>query len=139
MLKVFSYGGGVQSTAALVLAVQGRIDYRTFVFCNVGADSENPATLEYVRDITVPYARHHVIAFAELVKRLRNQEVETIYERLTRPGSRSIGIPVRMSNGALGRRSCTVDFKVKLVDQWLRKQYAAHRSQAFVGLSISLR
>ena len=38
MLKVFSYGGGVQSTAALVLAAQGKIDYQTFLFCNVGAD-----------------------------------------------------------------------------------------------------
>src|SRR5579863_6935344 len=113
MLKVFSYGGGVQSTAALVLAAQGRIDYRTFVFCNVGADSENPATLDYVRDVAVPYARQQGIKFVELMKRLRSLEVETIYARLTRPGSRSIGIPVRMSNGAPGRRSCTVDFKVK--------------------------
>src|SRR5258708_98613 len=46
-LKVFSFGGGVQSVAALVLAAQGKIDYRHFVFCNVGDDSENPATLEY--------------------------------------------------------------------------------------------
>lgn len=27
-LRVFSYGGGVQSTAALVLAAQGKIDGR---------------------------------------------------------------------------------------------------------------
>jgi hypothetical protein len=32
MIRVFSYGGGVQSTAALVLAAQGVIDYHTFLW-----------------------------------------------------------------------------------------------------------
>ncbi|WP_254897837.1 hypothetical protein [Kitasatospora sp. NA04385] len=36
VIRSFSFGGGVQSTAALVLAAQGRIDYRTFLFANVG-------------------------------------------------------------------------------------------------------
>jgi hypothetical protein len=39
--RVVSYGGGVQSNALLVLAAQGRIDYRTFLFANVGDDSEH--------------------------------------------------------------------------------------------------
>ncbi len=56
MIKVTSYGGGVQSTALLVLAAQGRIDFKTFLFCNVGDDSENPETLEYVRQIAIPFA-----------------------------------------------------------------------------------
>lgn len=43
-LTVFSYGGGVQSNAALVLAAQGKLDCKTFLFANVGDDSENPAT-----------------------------------------------------------------------------------------------
>ncbi len=33
---VFSCGGGVQSTACLVLAAQGKIPYQTFIFANVG-------------------------------------------------------------------------------------------------------
>lgn len=41
-LRVFSFGGGVQSTAALVLAAQGEIDFTAFIFANVGADSEHP-------------------------------------------------------------------------------------------------
>src|ERR671910_1536926 len=39
--RVVSYGGGVQSNALLELAAQGRIDYRTFLFANVGDDSEH--------------------------------------------------------------------------------------------------
>lgn len=45
MIRAFSYGGGVQSTAALVLAAQGIIDYPLFLFSNVGDDSEHPGTL----------------------------------------------------------------------------------------------
>ena len=37
---VFSCGGGVQSTACLVLAAQGKIPYQTFIFANVGDKAE---------------------------------------------------------------------------------------------------
>lgn len=138
MIRVFSYGGGVQSTAALVLAAQGKIDFKTFLFCNVGEDSENPATLDYVRDYARPYALAHGISFEEL-QATRFGEPDTIYQRLTRPGSRSIGIPVRMNgSGAPGRRSCTADFKIKVVDRWLKKQNAHESGGAQVGLGISL-
>jgi hypothetical protein len=119
MLSVFSYGGGVQSTAALVLAAQGKIDYHLFLFCNVGEDSENPKTIAYVNEIAKPFAQQHGLSLLELQKRRRDGTPETIYQRLTKPGSRSIGIPVRMSNGAPGNRSCTVDFKIKVCDKWL--------------------
>jgi hypothetical protein len=128
-IKIFSYGGGVQSTAALVLAAQGRIDYPTFLFANTGDDSEHPATLAYVRDIAIPYAQSHRIELHELGKMRqvrrdgkRTEEPETLYGRLTRPESKSIGIPVRMSgSGAPGNRNCTVDFKVKVIDKWIKQ------------------
>lgn len=137
MLKIFSYGGGVQSTAALVLAAQGKIDYKTFLFCNVGDDSEHPDTIKYVHDVAMPYAKEHGIELIELHKVLRSGEIDTLYGRLTRPNSRSIGIPVRMSNGAPGNRACTADFKIKVVDRWLR-EHGAKKSHAIVGLGISL-
>ncbi len=137
-LRVFSYGGGVQSTAALVLAAQGTIDFKTFLFCNVGEDSENPATLDYVRDYARPFAEKHDIEFIEL-QRTRFGEPETIYQRLTRPGSRSIGIPVRMAgSGAPGNRACTGDFKIKVIAKWLREHGATPLSPATCGLGISL-
>lgn len=136
-MKIFSYGGGVQSTAALVLAAQGKIDYPTFLFCNVGNDSEHPETLKYVHEVAMPFAQAHGITLIELHK-TRFGEPETLYQRLTRPGGRSIGIPVRMNgNGAPGRRSCTYDFKIAVVDKWLIEQ-GARGSGAQVGLGISL-
>lgn len=122
MLKVFSYGGGVQSTAALVLAAQGRIEYHTFLFCNVGADSENPATLDYVRDVARPFAARHGLAFHELERVKRDGSVETIYQRMMRPESCSIGIPVYLGSGAPGNRNCTVEFKIRVCDRWLKEQ-----------------
>lgn len=126
MLKVFSYGGGVQSRAALVLASQGKIDYRTFVFSNVGADSEHPETLADVREIARPFAMRHDLAFYELEWVRRNGSVETIYGEITRAGSRFIGIPVYMSSGAPGNRSCTLDYKVLACDRWLKVQGSKH-------------
>jgi len=121
-MRVFSYGGGVQSTAALVLAAQGVIDYPTFLFCNVGRDSEDPKTLDYFHQYALPYARKHGITLLELHKRDRAGQIVTLYGHLTKPDSRSIGIPVRMNNsGAPGKRSCTYDYKIAVVDRWCRK------------------
>lgn len=137
-LRVISYGGGVQSTALLVLAAQRRIDFPTFLFANVGDDSEHPATLAYVRQIAIVYARQHGIEIHELQRRRRDGSVETLWERLHQSQSRSIPIPIRMGNGAPGRRSCTSDFKIKVVAKWLREHRATAQRPATVGIGISL-
>ncbi|MFG2716889.1 phosphoadenosine phosphosulfate reductase [Streptomyces sp. NPDC048416] len=137
-MKVISYGGGVQSTALLVLAAQGRIDYSTFLFANVGDDSEHPATLAYIRDIAVPFASNAGLQLHHLRRTRRDGTTETLMERLNRPGTRSIPIPVRMANGAPGRRSCTSDFKIKVVGRWLREHGATAHDPAVVGIGISV-
>lgn len=38
-----------------------------------------------------------------------------------------------MSNGAPGRRACTLDFKIRVVDRWLKREWQAHRTGAVVG------
>lgn len=121
----------------LVLSVQGIIDYKTFLFCNVGDDSEHPQTLRYVREIAMPYAKENGLEMIELHRVKRTGETETLYQRLTRPDSRSIDIPVKMSNGAPGNRACTADFKIKVVDRWLR-EHGAKIENAQVGIGISL-
>ena len=123
-LRSISYGGGVQSTALLVLAAQGRIDFRLFVFANVGSDSERAATLRYVEEYAKPYAVQHGIELAEVQRVRRDGTAETLHGRLVRPGSRSLPIPVRMSNGAPGTRSCTADFKIKVVGKEMKRRGA---------------
>lgn len=139
-LRSISYGGGVQSTALLVLAATGRIDFPLFVFANVGKDSERAATLRYVEEYAKPYAAEHGVELAEVQRVKRDGTVETLHGRLVRPGSRSLPIPVRMSNGAPGTRSCTADFKIKVVGKEMKRRGAtagrpcrAHRPELSPG------
>ncbi|MFD5099749.1 phosphoadenosine phosphosulfate reductase [Streptomyces albidochromogenes] len=138
-VKSFSFGGGVQSTTALVLAATGELDYRTFLMANVGEDSEHPGTLAYLRQYAIPYAEVHGLELVVLDRVMkRSGEVRTLYQDLTREGSRSLKIPVRMSNGAPGTRSCTAQFKIKVIADELKRRGATKDAPATVGIGISL-
>ena len=138
-IKTFSFGGGVQSTAALVLAAQGRIDYREFVFANVGEDSENPATFDYLHRHAMPFAKAHGLTIHVIDRIKRDGTKETLWGRMTKPGYKGMPIPVRLNQtGAPWRRSCTYDFKVDLISKWLRKRGATTESPAVTGIGISL-
>lgn len=141
-VRSVSYGAGVQSTALLVLAAQGRIDFNLFLFANVGDDSEHPDSLRYFNEVAKPYAEAHGIEMVEL-RRVwkrgeRKGQVETLWGRLMRDGSRSLPIPVRMSNGAPGTRSCTADFKIKVIGDELKRRGATPENPATVALGISV-
>lgn len=137
-IRAISYGGGVQSTALLVLAARGEIDFPFALFANTGDDSEHPATLDYVRDVALPYASAHGIELVELRHSPRTGG-KTLYQRLTDPSSRSVGIPVRMNGtGAPGRRACTVDFKVRRIASALKKRGATSDDPARVAMGISI-
>lgn len=163
-MKVFSYGGGVQSTAALVLAVWVRqsdsgdaaalrnlrqsatvegvdilsaFDFPTFLFSNVGDDSERPETLAYVHDVATPYAAAHGVHVETIQKTLRTGEKDTLLKVIDRHRS-SIPIPVRNQDGAPGLRNCTTQFKIDVVAKWLKAHGATPEYRATVGLGISL-
>ncbi|MFE2149025.1 phosphoadenosine phosphosulfate reductase [Streptomyces lavendulae] len=136
-MKAISYGGGVQSTSLMVLAARGEIPHRDFLFANVGRDSEDPRTLDYIKRVAAPYARAHGLRLHVLHRHTAGRR-ETLWERLMRPGSRSLPIPVRMSNGAPGTRSCTKTFKIDVTGLWLRKNGAHRLAPAEVGVGISM-
>lgn len=133
--RIFSFGGGVQSTAVMVLQAQHQImPYDAYIFANVGADSENPETLEYIEKYTKPFAAKHGIKFEEVQKVRRGGAKDTLVSFIDRT-ERSIPIPARMSNGAPGNRTCTTDFKILVVDKWVKQHAFTH---AIVGLGISI-
>jgi hypothetical protein len=132
VIRAFSYGGGVQSNAVMVLQAQGRVHYDVFIFANVGADSENPDTLAYIENYAKPYCEQHHIRFVE-VQKLYKGHPDTLWRHLYRT-QRSIDIPVRMSNGAPGHRNCTQTFKIEVINRWAKQQGVTH---LITGLGIS--
>lgn len=132
MTRIFSCGGGVQSTACLVLAAQGKIPYRTFIFANVGDQAESPDTIRYVAEVLKPYAEAHGIEWVDVQRRRRDGTPVDLYEELHRP-IRSIDIPIRMANGAPGRRNCTTYFKIKPIAKWIK----ANAPGCILGKGIS--
>lgn len=130
---IFSCGGGVQSTACLVLAAQDKIPYRTFVFANVGDRAEDPRTLRYITEVLKPYAALHGIEWIDVQRKRRDGTPVDLYQELHRP-IRSVDIPIRMANGAPGRRNCTTHFKIKPVAKWIKK----HHPSCVLGKGISV-
>lgn len=132
-MTVISYGGGVQSTAMLVLASQGRlgVNVDAALFSNVGDDSEHPATLDYVRNVAMIRSRIPVI---ELVPESKGQPL-TLMQLLERENTPSI--PVRLKDGAPANRSCTRRFKVQVINKWLKNNGASSDDPAIVCIGIS--
>lgn len=118
--NIFSFGGGVQSVTALILAANKKIDYQLFLFANVGNDSENPNTLDYFYNIALPYAKNNNIELIELDKKKKDGSQNTIYRNLLE-SKRSIIIPVRLQNGAFGKRGCTWDYKIEVISRYILK------------------
>ena len=135
-IKAISYGGGVQSTALVVLAIQKKIDFDVALFSNVGDDSEHPASLDYVRNVMQPWATKHGFPVHELTP-IRRGEPTTIVNEIMREGSNRNVIPVYGDIGMPLSRSCTVDFKIKNVGRWLRANGASKKDPAIVAIGIS--
>lgn len=120
-MKLFSFGGGVQSTACLVLAAQGKIDYQHFIFANVGDQAENPATIAYIKKFSKPFALAHGIELIEVCRRDRAGNPIDLYEHLHKP-IRSVDIPLKTSpSGAPGNRNCTSEWKIKPIAKFIKK------------------
>lgn len=135
-LRACSYGGGVQSTALLVLASQGRIEFPLMLFANVGDQAENPETLAYYHQHAVPFAEAHGIELVELRWVDRTGRTRDLYEDLLRQEN-SLTIPLRDSGG-FGNRKCTGRYKIDIVARELRHRGATAEQPAQVALGFSV-
>jgi hypothetical protein len=136
-VRVISYGGGVQSTALLVLASQGELGHvDAALFANVGEQAEDPETLRYVWNVVMPYATS--VPVIELHRQTREGERVDLYERITRLKSKSVPIPMRGSDtGKPGKRACTKDYKIKVIGKWLLDRGATPEAPAEVLIGFS--
>jgi hypothetical protein len=134
--RYFSFGGGVQSMAVLVLAVQGRVQYDAFLFANVGDDSENPATIDYVERIAKPYAAANGIELVELQRTRKDDSTQTLMEHITATNSEII--PIYLGSGAPGIRACTSNFKIDVIAKWQKQHGATKKNPCVCALGISM-
>lgn len=135
-IRAVSFGGGVQSTALLVLAARGDIDFPLFLFANVGDQSENPDTLTYIAEHSAPYAAAHGVELAEVAWVDKTGRKRDLYEDLL-ASKRDIAIPLRLGSGAFGNRKCTARYKIEVVGRELKRRGATVDNPAVVGLGIS--
>lgn len=118
-MKIFSFGGGVQSAAVLILQARGLVNYDEFIFANVGDDSENPETLEYVNSISKLYAAAHGIKLTEIGS--PRKDGKTLYQQVM-SAKRSTEMVVFLANGAPGNRRCTNVFKINNIARHMKRQ-----------------
>jgi len=130
--KIFSFGGGVQSTAVMVLQAENVLHYDKFIFANVGDDSENPGTLEYIENVSKPFMEKYGIEFVELGSPRRDGK--TLYQ-YAMTAKRSSGMVVYLGDHGPGHRECTVQYKIKNIERYKKKNGVAGCTQ---GIGISL-
>lgn len=135
ILRVYSDGSGLNSVAALVLQAMGKIHFDVFVFANVGEDSESKTSLAYRREHLEPFAAKHGIKLVETWRTINGVRV-TLKEYTLAEDNKSIPIPVVFPGAGYGRRSCTRDWKVRVVQRWIRDHGGAARAIVGIGYTI---
>lgn len=130
---IFSYGGGMQSNAVLALAAQGKLHFDAFIFANVGADSENPATLRYIEKYAKPFAKEFNIPLVELQPSYKGQPDTLLSAIQRRQGS--VVIPALVEGSGVSKRTCTVDFKIRIINRYIRSQMPGAYVRMGIGFS----
>lgn len=140
-MRIISYGGGVQSTAMIVLAAQGKLGkVDAALFSNVGDDSEHPRTNEYVREIMQPWAAERNFPVHELHRTLKDGTTQTLWQRMMDYDGEKLRepIPVYGFSGAPMSRSCTADHKIKVLGRWIRQNVPKDQLPCDVLIGISV-
>jgi len=122
-MNIISYGGGVQTTALLVLTAQGKIENPAThaVFADTG--SELQTTYDHV-ELMFDYAISQGIMF-DVVRtdkgRLHEWDKPTM-------------LPMYFEDGGFYRRQCTNHWKIKPIRKWLREQ-GAKKASVQIGIT----
>lgn len=115
-LNVLSYGGGVNSTALILLLIQKKIKIDLIIYADVG--SEHPETDKFINYFK-KWCKSKKLTFVTVRSHLGN-----IYDYYHRNNI----IPYRMF------RSCTDKFKIRVINKYLKKNYSDFRINMFLGI-----
>jgi hypothetical protein len=108
-MKVLSLGAGVNSTALLVLKVQGKIDFDFAIMADTGG--EYPETYEYIENYTKPLCEKYDIPL--IIERKHTNNDETLHDYCLRTHF----CPSHQSG------SCRDNFKIKVIRKFLKTNY----------------
>lgn len=136
-LRIYSDGAGTQSIAVMVLQARGLLPnpYDAFIFANVGNDSENPATIDYRQKYVIPFAEKYGLVLIERQK-LYKGKPQTLLTALN-DSNRTIAIPVYFGSGGKGNRKCTQDWKVEVVNRYLKMEHKPKPTHVEMGIGFS--
>lgn len=110
MIKVLSFGGGIQTTALAIMVTQGRVQTDVIVMADPG--SESAGTYRYL-EMFVPWLRKRGRELA-VVKAKAGPLYEYVMDR-------SAVIPVRVGKDeAIGHRQCTRQWKITPVYEYAK-------------------
>jgi len=124
---VISYGGGIQSTALVVLAMRERWPIDEVVHVDL-LDAESPATREYV-------ARFREWLCREYGRDITVIERNMYRDMLDNPGFTPV--PWRIADGsAMLSRQCTRQYKVAPLTRYVYGRYPGERIGLMLGISV---
>lgn len=127
LLRVLSYGGGLDSFAMLVWSIRMGCAPDVVVMCDVGAPGdlgEWPSTYRHVDEIVRPLCARHGIPFVMITG-----------DRYPVRGERSLWAYFEKTNSLPGRMSrlCTNAAKVERFARWANDHYAGLEIEVWVG------
>lgn len=124
---IISYGGGVQTVALAILNVTGRIENPAHLAIFSDAGSEEPQTYEHI-ELMRPWLAARGMELITIDGRKRGLP---LYEYVM---TQATTIPARFATGGMGRRICTVDWKMEPINAELRQRAV---KTAIIQLGIS--
>lgn len=140
-MKVLSLGAGVQSSAMLLMALEGRFGDKPD--CAIFADTQwEPkavyAWLERLERTVAPFPIHRVtwgnIRTDAEAGQVTNADGRTARRFAALPFYLKVPTGVQQNwEAGMGRRQCSSEYKIKPIRRWLRQQGA--RAEMWIGIS----
>lgn len=130
-MKIVSLGAGVQSSAMLLMALEGRFNDIPDMAIFADTGWEPRAVYAWLDLLTAEVAPFQIW-------RTANGNIrENAAPWAKRDGRRYLSIPAFLSSGGMGRRQCTKEFKLVPMQREFRKMGATHRNpiECWIGIS----
>lgn len=130
MTRVASIGGGVDSFAMLLRAVELGITIDVAVFCDVGDKArrdpaEWPGTYRHLEEVVRPFCERHGIRLEVLdTERYPVRDARSLFAWMYERGQIPVSGPARV---------CTAIAKVERFEKWLDENYPGQEVEVWIG------